>query len=120
VSVTTATTGTMTIQTTGSSAALRPFSPGNNAAYEITAAMLLPGSLLLLFRRRSNTTLRLMMLGVLLLGTGAVVGCGNSYGGSNPVSTTPIPGTPTGQSTVTVTATSGSITQQSTVALTVQ
>ena len=110
-SATAVTTGTVTIMTTKSSAAI-PHERGT-----IAFAGLSPFLLILLRGRRSRVSL-LRSARVLSLLVGSVVfatfmvGCGSS----GPTT----PSTPAGQSTITIAASSGTVSQQTTVGLTVQ
>ena len=113
VSSTAATTGRVTIGTTGATASLDR-TRGELSA--VAVACLLPFASLLGFRdrrrRRAFLTRGGLFVATLMLGSLALVtGCG---GASAPAAT------PAGQSNVVITATSGALTQQTAIALTVQ
>lgn len=115
-SATAVTTGTLTIKTSKSSAALsHPRSKTALAGF--VPFLLFPVSLLLLSRIRSSAASLFGSARVLFLLTAAlamttiIVGCANN----NQLT----PTTPTGQSNVVVTATSGSVSQQTSFGLTV-
>lgn len=109
-------TGTVTIQTTMASASRHRQQLRSIYSAGITSALLLPFASILAFRRRASGRIvpfRLLgMMIVFIAAAGVIAGCSDS--------TKPVPGTPTGQSTVTITATSGSVSQKTSIVCNVQ
>jgi len=104
---------TTTASTLTQSAVERPAFPWMKGAEGVSLA----GLSLFLWPGRARRVRNLWMVLVLLAGgtvaTLSMTGCGG-------ISTTTVPGTPTGAATITVTATSGSITQSQTISVTIQ
>lgn len=117
-SATAVTNGTVTIKTSKASAGLR-HSGGNVAVAGFIPLLLLPVSLLLLYRLRSAAASLFGLARVLflLIATASLatimLGCGNNNSQIKP-------STPTGQSTLVITASSGNVSQQTSINLTVQ
>ncbi len=100
----------LTITANNNAASVRQNGVFGSRNIGITAAMLLPFGALLLGRRNGKRVTHLQILGVfvlLLIGTGAIVGCAASGTAA----------TPAGTSQVTVTATSGAVSHSSTFSL---
>ena len=117
VSSAAASSGSLTINTTATTASLLEFKR-HKATGGTAAAFLLPFALILALRKRRKggaLVQNLELLGlalVFVVSTGTLIGCGDSGPAVTP--------TPVGQSNVVITATSGSVTQSSTVTVTVQ
>lgn len=121
-------TSQVTIQTTGSMAALSQYGPWEGRGLMLAGTLFLPFGSLLLFRRRYSAYTRVLGLLVLLVAaSGLAMGCSGSSMSMTQapnVPSTPAPtqpSTPTaGMQQVVITATSGSITKTATIQLTVQ
>jgi uncharacterized protein (TIGR03118 family) len=124
VSSTTPSVASVTITTTGSSAAAHPLRI-QGVFTGITTALLLPFAALLGFRRNRSVkqlaVLRILGMGLLLVVSAAVTGgCSGNGSNSSQMSTPPVAATPSGTSNVTITATAGTVSQTTTVALTIK
>jgi hypothetical protein len=118
VTATASSLSTVTIQTT-KLASLDPGKLRHSAATGITWALLLPFGCILAFRRRSNPTKPLRLLGVISL----LVGSAGFITGCSTPNTQIMPFTPTGTVNVIITASSGTgtaLNQSTILAVTVQ